>query len=180
MDHESLLIDLKKECNFAYGELYKSYFPIVNHFILNNKGTPDDSLDIFQDTMIILVEKLRHDDFQLTASLKTYVFAIAKYLWFNKIRNMPSFLDISEKEYHLFFETIEQSIEEEKSYTDRLQYLMSRITDHCNRLLHDIFFKNKPIEEIQIQYGYSTRHNAQNQKHKCVEQIKKIKEQQID
>lgn len=38
-----------------------------------------------------------------------------------------------------------------------------------------MFFKNKPIEQIQKEYGYSTKHNAQNQKHKCVEQIRKVK-----
>lgn len=41
-----------------------------------------------------------------------------------------------------------------------------------------MFFKNKPIEQIQKDYGYSTKHNAQNQKHKCVEQIRKVKEQE--
>jgi hypothetical protein len=41
-----------------------------------------------------------------------------------------------------------------------------------------MLFKNKPIEQIQKDYGYSTKHNAQNQKHKCVQQIKKIKEQE--
>ncbi|MBC7555703.1 MAG: hypothetical protein H7195_01945 [Chryseobacterium sp.] len=40
----------------------------------------------------------------------------------------------------------------------------------------DIFMKNKGIEEIQSKYNYSTKKNAQNQKYKCVEQIKRIKE----
>ena len=38
-----------------------------------------------------------------------------------------------------------------------------------------MFFKNKNIEEIQKEFGYSSRHNAQNQKHKCIEQVRKIK-----
>jgi len=37
------------------------------------------------------------------------------------------------------------------------------------------FFKNNPIEQIPKDYGYYTKHNAQNQKHKCVEQIRKVK-----
>jgi len=40
------------------------------------------------------------------------------------------------------------------------------------------FFNNKAIDQIQEDYGYSTRHNAHNQKHKCVEQIRKIKEKE--
>jgi hypothetical protein len=39
-----------------------------------------------------------------------------------------------------------------------------------------MFFENKNIETIQKEYGYSSRHNAQNQKHKCIEQVRKVKE----
>jgi DNA-directed RNA polymerase specialized sigma24 family protein len=53
---------------------------MVEYFILNNNGRTDDAEDIFQDTMIVLLEKLRQDDFMLTASIKTYIMAIAKNL----------------------------------------------------------------------------------------------------
>ena len=41
-----------------------------------------------------------------------------------------------------------------------------------------MFFKNKPIEQIQKDYGYSNKHNTQNQKHQSVDQIRKVKEQE--
>lgn len=170
-----IIIDLSTESNFAFGELYKKYFSVINRFIVNNSGSSDDAQDIFQDTMLVLVEKLRKDDFILTASIKTYIMAIAKHLWFKKIRDSAHIIELSESHHQVFFEEIEFSIEQEKTYLDKLQLYMTKITDHCNRLLHDMFFKNKPIEEIQQQYGYSSRHNAQNQKHKCVEQIRKVK-----
>lgn len=178
LQENNIINDLKGNINFAFGEMYKKYFPVVNRFVINNSGSEADAQDVFQDTMLVLVEKLRKDDFVLTASLKTYIMAIAKHLWFKKIRDAVQVVELSESQNQSFFEEIEQSIEHEKTYSDKLQYYMTKITDHCNRLLHDIFFKNKPIEEIQKQYGYSTKHNAQNQKHKCVEQIRKVKEQE--
>ncbi|MDG1870839.1 MAG: hypothetical protein P8I78_02620, partial [Flavobacterium sp.] len=72
----AIIEDLKGENNQAYGELYKAYFGMVEYFILNNNGRTDDAEDIFQDTMIVLLEKLRQDDFMLTASIKTYIMAI--------------------------------------------------------------------------------------------------------
>ena len=39
-----------------------------------------------------------------------------------------------------------------------------------------MFFKEKAVEEIQKEYGYASKHNLQNQKYKCVQQIKKMKE----
>ena len=58
---------------------------------------------------------------------------------------------------------------------DKLQNLLHKITKHCQGLIHDMFFKEKTVEEIQKNYGYTNKHTLQNQKYKCVEQIKKVK-----
>ncbi len=171
-----IISDLKGENNQAFGELYKNYFGLVSRFITNNSGSSYDAEDIFQDTMIVLVDKLRQDNFQLEASVKTYIMAIAKNLWFKKLRTAnreTAFTDIQDNQ---FYEEITLAIEEEKTYWDKLQNYLHQITEHCKGLIHDMFFKNKPIEQIQKDYGYSSKHNAQNQKHKCVEQIRKVKE----
>lgn len=178
MSENKIVSDLKRENNFAYGELYREYFAVVKRFILHNNGSEEDAQDVFQDTMLVLVEKLRNDNFILTASIKTYIMAIAKHLWLKKIRDAVQIIELSDSNHQSFFEEITISIEQEKTYMDKLQYYMTKITDHCNRLLQDMFFRNKSIDDIQQQYGYSTRHNAQNQKHKCVEQIRKVKEQE--
>ncbi len=174
----NILIDLKGENNYSFGELYKNYFGMVNRFVNNNNGTTPDAEDLFQDTMLVLVEKLRHDDFYLTASIKTYIMAISKNLWLKKLRTAYRETEFTDAQNNQFYEEITHAIEEEKSYWDKLENYISKITDHCNRLIHDMFFKNKPIEQIQKDYGYTTKHNAINQKHKCVEQIRKVKEQE--
>lgn len=172
-----IINDLKGENNNAFGQLYKEYFGMVNRFVTNNNGNKDDAEDIFQDTMLVLVEKLRQDNFQLTASIKTYIMAIAKNLWLKRLRDSYKKVEFSEPFHNKFFEEINLAIEQEKTYWDKLQKYLHKITDHCKRLIHDIFFKEKAIEQIQREYGYSTKHNAQNQKHKCIEQIRKVKDQ---
>ena len=173
----SILTDLKGENSYAFGQLYKEYYPMVKYFVLRNNGSEYDSEDIFQETMMVLVEKLRQDDFVLTASLKTYVMAIAKNLWFKKLRTVYSETEYTEEYNDKFFEEINAAIENEKTYKDKLQGYIHQISNHCQGLIHDIFFKEKNIEQIQKEYGYSSRHNAQNQKHKCVEQIRKVKQE---
>ena len=175
--NSEIFTDLKGENNFAFGELYKKYFAMVNHFVANNNGTKTDAEDIFQDTVLVLVLKLRQDNFDLTASIKTYIMAIAKHLWLKKLRTSYREIEFTDLYNNQFYEGINQTIEEEKTYMDKLENYISKITSHCNRLIHDMFFKNKTIEEIQKEYGYSTRQNAINQKYKCVEQIRKVKEQ---
>jgi RNA polymerase sigma factor (sigma-70 family) len=172
----AIIDDLKGENNQAYGELYKAYFGMVEYFILNNNGRTDDAEDIFQDTMIVLLEKLRQDDFMLTASIKTYIMAIAKNLWFKRLRYAHRETEFTTVHDNKFYEEIELAIENEKTYVDKLQSYLHKITKHCQGLIHDMFFKEKAVEEIQKEYGYATKHNLQNQKYKCVQQIKKMKE----
>ncbi|MBN2663199.1 MAG: sigma-70 family RNA polymerase sigma factor [Bacteroidales bacterium] len=173
----NIIVDLKTENTFAFGKLYKDNFEKISNFVQNNSGNQADAEDLFQDAMMVLVEKLRQDDFQLTASIDTYVYAICKNLWFKKLRDKNYELSVDELQSFDFLTSINESIKDEKTYLEKLKGYLLKITDHCNRLIHDIFFKEKAIDQIQKDYGYSTRHNAQNQKHKCVEQIRKLKEQ---
>ena len=172
----NIIVDLKTENNFAFGKLYQDNFGKISKFVQNNSGNRSDADDLFQDAMMVLVDKLRQDNFQLTASIDTYVYAICKNLWFKKIRDKNHELSVDELQSSDFLTSINDSIEEEKTYLEKLKGYLVKITDHCNRLIQDIFFKEKAIDQIQQDYGYSTRHNAQNQKHKCVEQIRKVKE----
>lgn len=173
-----VLLDLKTENNFAFGKLYKDNFIKISKFVQNNSGSKTDAEDLFQDAMMVLVEKLRTDDFKLTASINTYVYAICKNIWLKKLRNRNFQLSVEDIKDSDFQNSISQSIEEEKNYLEKLKGYLVKITDHCNRLIHDLFFKGKDITQIQKEYGYTTKHNAQNQKHKCVEQIKKVKREE--
>jgi RNA polymerase sigma factor (sigma-70 family) len=177
---EQLIANLRKGNSRSYEDLYKENYAPVERFIVNNSGTTDDAKDIFQDTLLVLFKKLKEDNFELTASLKNYIMAISKNLWFKKLRNISYHKESMLTDYYSnkFSCEIETSILREKSYWERLQTYLTRVTAHCNRLLHAMFFKNKNIEEIQKEYGYSSKHNAQNQKHKCLQQVRKVKEVQ--
>ncbi|WP_347375049.1 sigma-70 family RNA polymerase sigma factor [Aequorivita sp. Q41] len=174
----TILTDLKAENNFAYEKLYQDNFIKISKFVQNNSGNQADADDLFQDAMLVLVEKLRQDNFQLTASIDTYVYAICKNLWFKKLRDKKVILSVAEIQSFGFLNAINDSIENEKTYLEKLKGYVLNISNHCNRLINDIFFKEKAIAQIQKEYGYSSRHNAQNQKHKCVEQIRKVKEKE--
>jgi DNA-directed RNA polymerase specialized sigma24 family protein len=75
---DDVLTDLKTENNFAFGKLYKDNFYKISSFVKNNNGNEANAEDLFQDAMMVLLEKLRQDQFQLTASIDTYCFVILK------------------------------------------------------------------------------------------------------
>lgn len=177
-------IDLQKALSEEYGtiekskifnRIYDTHFEMVRKFILINSGTVNDAEDIFQDTLIVLDRKLEEENFVLTAKLKTYIMGISKNLWYKKLRNNHLFVRLDEFHGGDYDQELSSFIEQEKSYAEKLLNVISRISSHCNRLINDIFFLSKPIKEIQKIYGYTSKHNAQNQKYKCMEQLKKEK-----
>lgn len=172
------IADLRAGNSHACETLYKDHYVSVEKFIVKNNGTVEDAKDIFQDTLLVLLQKIMADDFELTASLKTYIIAISKNLWFKKLRNISYYreIEMTEKHSDKFYNEISSSILNERSYREKLQTYMSKITAHCNYLIQSMFFKKKSIEAIQKEFGYTSIHNAQNQKHKCISQLRKVKE----
>lgn len=83
--------DLKTENNFAIGRLYKDNFNKISKYVLNNSGNIADAEDLFQETMIVLIGKIRQEQFQLTASIDTYMYVISRNLWLKKLRGENSF-----------------------------------------------------------------------------------------
>ncbi len=172
-DHETFL-GLKSKDTMAYEILYKFYFPSVKNFILKNNGTEEDAKDIFQETIIVLLEKVPKDDFNLTSSLKTFIFAISSNLWLKCLRDsnkmVKTEVDVYEK-YLTDYEEAETDISQ--ANTNRLVKVFKIMTNKCITLLKAIFYDEKNIDTITKDYGYTNKHNAQNQKFKCLEQARR-------
>ena len=170
--------DFKSNSESAFGLLYEKYFPKVKRYILNNRGRIEDAEDIFQDSVLILYEKLFAENFNTYTCLGNYISGIAKNLWLKKLNNRSFHIEIHENFFKENEEEINQAIEDEVNYWVKLEDYLKKISEHCQSLINDIFYKSKNISEIQSKYNYTTKHNAQNQKHKCIEQIRKIKEKE--
>lgn len=172
-DQETFL-GLKSKDNQSYQILYTFYYPSVRNFILKNNGSEDDAKDIFQETILVLLEKVPKDDFNLTSSLKTYIFAISSNLWLKRLRDsnrmVKTELGIYEK-YLTDYEEVEKEITETNA--KRTMNVFQRITHKCVVLLRAIFYDEKNIDTVTKEFGYTNKHNAQNQKFKCLEQARR-------
>jgi RNA polymerase sigma factor (sigma-70 family) len=174
-DH-TLLNQIRQENNASFEGLYRLYFPPVASHIRKNKGNEADAEDIFQETIVVLLQKVRQPGFVLTSSLKTYLFAIAKNLWLKRLRDNK--LIRAEDFEHLQTETYLPEIQPEKTREEKLTGWLARITENCQRLLRAIFFLQQPMEKLMQEKGWKNKHVAANQQYKCVQQLKKEMEKE--
>ncbi len=172
-DQETFL-GLKSKDNHAYEILYKFYYPSVKNFILKNNGCDDDAKDIFQETIIVLLEKVPKDDFNLTSSLKTYIFAISSNLWLKRLRDSNKMVKTEIGTYEKYLSDYEEAEEDiHRDHSNKIVKVFKMMTNKCIVLLKAIFYDDKNIDTITKDFGYTNKHNAQNQKFKCLEQARK-------
>lgn len=69
---EALLAAIRREDETAVAYLYKQHYPMVLHFVLNNNGTEDEAKDIYQEAVILFIEKIRENTLELNCLIKTY------------------------------------------------------------------------------------------------------------
>jgi RNA polymerase sigma factor (sigma-70 family) len=174
------LAGLRNKDNRAYEILYKFYFPVVESFILKNSGNRQDARDIFQETILVLLHKVPTEDFELTSSLKTYLFSISSNLWLKRLRQARQMHTssgdvLAHGSAHGPAAAVEMACElhEEPTPAEKVMGFLSRITLRCQTLLKAIFFLRKDIHTITRENGYTSVHNAQNQKYKCLEQARR-------
>ena len=172
-DDTTVLSDLRRQEENAYRILYRFHYPMVERFVLRNSGSQDDAKDVFQDTLVVLLRKV-NDDFELTSSLKTYVFAISSNLWLKRLakarQNFDLYFDsVQDVESHNALSALVEE-DQRQARQARLSDWLGKITEHCKTFLQAVFFLGKKAEEM----GYKNKHVAQNQQYKCLQQIRKV------
>jgi RNA polymerase sigma factor (sigma-70 family) len=174
MEDTLLLREIRKQNNAAFEILYQFYFPVVERFVLRNNGTRDDAKDVFQETIMALMDNVPKEDFKLTSSLKTYIFAIASNIWLKRLRLASRILHDAVPETGEATMTEMEQEEEEQIRFSMLERILWSVTRHCKRFLSKIFFTAAEREQLMKEMGYSNTHSFDNQKYKCLEQTRKI------
>jgi RNA polymerase sigma factor (sigma-70 family) len=72
---------LRNRQSKAVHYLFERYMPMIRHMVYQLGGTTEDARDIFQDGLIIMLEKIDNKDFILTCKFKTFLYSVCENLW---------------------------------------------------------------------------------------------------
>ena len=159
-------------------QVYRLHYRFVSKWIAKLGGNDEDAEDICQEAMIVLYEKAKSGDFELTSKLSTYLFAIARNLWYKKVQSRPTGLVTMEEGHE---EHIEGSYEddikahhERELHYEQLDSALAGLGEPCASLLRSFYFNNNSMQQIASDFGYTNADNAKTQKYKCLARLKKI------
>lgn len=174
MDQKETLELLAKRDNAAFNLLYTFYYPRIERFVKKNSGTSADAEDVFQETLMVLLEKVPKKDFVLTSSIKTYISAVATNIWLKRLRDSKKLVK-TEIGVELQDYTLAEWEEKEESLVkrNRLQRVFEKLTRHCVIFLTKSFLSGSTREQLIEELRYRNPHTFDNQKYKCLEQARK-------
>jgi len=174
-NEKALLQGLARSDKKAVESIYKAHYNMVQSLILHNNGSADDAKDVFQETMIVLYEKVRAGGFELNCQIKTYVYSVSRRLWLKKLQQMNRYAPGLQSVENSV--PVEEEIEKHDQIKDEFQAMekaIGSLGEPCKSLLEAYYFQKKNMQEIAASFGYTNADNAKNQKYKCLMRLKKI------
>ena len=70
--------------------MYNEYYPMAYKMVITNQGNKEDARDLFQEGMIVLIEKAQNPDFYLTSKMGTFLYSVCRRLWLNRINRQKN------------------------------------------------------------------------------------------
>jgi RNA polymerase sigma factor (sigma-70 family) len=155
--------------------LYKAYFPMIYQLIINNSGNEDDAKDIYQEGIIILHDKIKSGDFELTSKLKTFLYSVCRRLWLKKLNHKSRFnVNINDYEDHFVVEPDMANHEEKDQQFLLMDKALLQLGEPCKTIIEDFYIHSKSMQDISEKFGYTNADNAKTQKYKCLQRLKKL------
>jgi RNA polymerase sigma factor (sigma-70 family) len=159
----------------AIETIYKQHYNMVQALILSNSGYPDDARDIFQETMIVLYQKVKSGSFELNCQLKTYLYSVSRRLWLKRLsQSQKTHAEVEELQETVPVEDELERHEQRNNDFQVMEQSLNSLGEPCRSLLKAYYLETKSMVEIAGDFGYTNADNAKNQKYKCLMRLKKI------
>lgn len=174
-NEKALLEGLALSDKKAIETIYRDNFNMIQSLVINNNGSADDAKDVFQEAMIVLYEKARSGNFELSCQIKTYVYSVCRRLWLKRLQQLDRFLPQVEN-LELTVPVEEEIEEHEKRNTEfeMMDKAIGSLGEPCKSLLEAYYLQKQNMQVIAANFGYTNADNAKNQKYKCLMRLKKI------
>ena len=155
----------------AFTKLY-SLFPIVKKYILQNTGTKDEALDVFQEGLILLYKKSKIDH---SIHIEGFLIQSCKLLWHNELKKKKVRIGDSQQTELLSENNTEiELLIEKENKLKQVELIVKKISKRCRTIFELFYFKSLSMTEIAKKIGYKSVQSAKVQKYKCMEQARQL------
>ena len=145
---------LRNRQSYVVHYLSDRYMPMVRLLVFQKGGTVEDARVIFQDGLIIMLEKLDSKEFVLTCKFKTFLYCVCENLW-------KTVLDKRQAASNYISRRMEP--ETEKDFTELIDHDLYReifrnvfeTLDPISKKILTLYWQEVSPQEIADRLGYT-------------------------
>lgn len=168
----SFQLDDEKEIERLYN-LYRDQF--MSWAVKTFDCERDDAVEIYQQAFVIFYENVKSGKLtSIESNCKTYLFAIGKNKFYEKIRSgnrhnpIEDVIMQSEPEYE------EEKFANSEEKLNAVEKALSKLGSPCKEILMKYYYQKNSMEEIAKLMDYKNASTVKNLKYKCLQRLKKI------
>ena len=162
----------------------------MKNMVIDSNIRDEELNDIYQDSLIVLYEKIIDGDFRLTSSFQTYLNSVCRYQILNKFKSNSKVIaleDNADKMKDMQFDpsvndVLKELNVEEKNQFEALEKALNSIKDaggNCYEILTLFWYHKKSMRQISEHFGYTNEDNTKVQKAKCQKRLRKMAHQEL-
>ena len=142
MTEEQIIEGLRNKNRDVVNWIIEKYYPVIIAMLIKYGGDYNDARSIFNQGLQALVENIADNSFKRTSSIKTYLYAICRHIWFGEKEQkkrdnefVVRYLDVerdNEKTYQFHSES------DKIIFIEKLKNYISKLGPPCDEILLEI------------------------------------------
>ena len=156
------------------GELFITNERSISTYIKRNGGSTSDAQDMLQEAIIVLWQNINAGNFESSAKISTYLFAVAKNKWMAESRRR--------KKYDHNVLNMEQKSSADNSLNDMIDdeqativtEVLDQMESPCKELLLMFYFEERKMADIARILNFANSDVAKAKKYQCKKTLEKL------
>jgi len=165
---------LRERKSYVVRYLSDKYLPMIRFMVLKMGGTTEDARDIFQEGLMVMIEKLDDRNFSLSCKFKTLLYSICENMWKMSLKKKQSAANYLSRA---------RVINEEEDISESIDNALCReifqdvynSLDPVGKKILSLYWEDVSPQDIALKLGYSYGYIRKKKCEVQAELIEKVK-----
>ncbi len=145
---------LKNRESYVVRYLFDRYLPMIRLMVYKMGGTGEDAKDIFQDALLIMLQKIDSNEFVLTCKFKTFLYCVCENLWKTILTKRQSASNYLERRIDITVNQDFTEVYDNKLYENMFYDMFETLDPVCKKILK-LYWQEFSPKEIAERLGYT-------------------------
>jgi RNA polymerase sigma factor (sigma-70 family) len=146
---------LRNRKSYVVRWLSDRYMPMIRLMVYQMGGSLEDAKDIFQDGLMIMLEKIDDKDYVLTCKFKTYLYCVCENLWKSVLAKRQAATNYLQRRVETGDNNEDfTEIQDNKLYED-IFYEVFETLDPVHKKILKLYWQEMSPKEIAEKLGYT-------------------------